>query len=230
MLAAIVGVAIGDPALAQAPSPTDSTALTLGEVVITGNPALLSTRRILSSVDIVPAERVERQIITHNWQLFDQVPGAMITQFGQGNVSGKFSMRAFNGEGEINAVKLLIDGVPGNSNDGNMPYLELVPMLDIESIEVVRGTNDPRYGLHNIAGNANIATRQAASSPAGSRWAVSRRPTCKPRRASIATASARTTHCRHAAPMAIAPTPKPTTRRSRASGSSPRTADELASA
>ena len=56
-------------------------------------------------------------------------------------------------------MKLLIDGVPSNGNDGNMPYLDVVFPLDIEAVEVVRGTNDPRYGLHNIAGNANVVTR-----------------------------------------------------------------------
>ena len=147
-----------EPAAAQ-PASVPAPALTLGDVVVSGAAGPLNTRRILTSVDIVPAERIERQVVTNNWQLFEQVPGAQLTQFGQGTTSGKFSMRAFNGEGEINAVKLLIDGVPSNSNDGNMPYIDLAPRLDIESIEVVRGTNDPRYGLHNIAGNANIATR-----------------------------------------------------------------------
>jgi iron complex outermembrane receptor protein len=102
-------------------------------------------------------------VVSNNWELFGQVPGVMLTQFGQGVTSGKFSMRGFNGEGEINAVKLLIDGVPSNSNDGNMPYIDLAPRLGIESIEVVRGTNDPRYGLHNIAGNANITTRSGGN-------------------------------------------------------------------
>jgi iron complex outermembrane receptor protein len=35
--------------------------------------------------------------------------------------------------------------------------------LDIDYIEVVRGTNDPRYGLHNIGGNINVATRQGGN-------------------------------------------------------------------
>jgi iron complex outermembrane receptor protein len=35
----------------------------------------------------------------------------------------------------------------------------MVPRIDIEAIEVVKGTNDPRYGLHNIAGNINVVTR-----------------------------------------------------------------------
>ncbi|RTL29312.1 MAG: TonB-dependent receptor [Rhodocyclaceae bacterium] len=149
---------------AQAAESGDSVALTLGEVVVSGSAdGPLQARRVLSSVDILPEARIANQPVANNWQLFGQLPGVMLTQFGQGTTSGKFSMRGFNGEGEINAVKLLIDGVPSNSNDGNMPYIDLAPRLDIESIEVVRGTNDPRYGLHNIAGNANIITKSGGN-------------------------------------------------------------------
>lgn len=137
----------------------DGAALVLGAVNILDNAGPIAARSLPTSVDVLGAERIENQVVTHNWQLFGQMPGVMLTNFNQGNVSGKFSMRGFNGEGEINAVKLLVDGVPGNSNDGNMPYLELAIPLEIDAIEVVRGTNDPRYGLQNIAGNANVITR-----------------------------------------------------------------------
>jgi iron complex outermembrane receptor protein len=131
----------------------------------------------------------------------------MLTQFGQGTTSGKFSMRAFNGEGEINAVKLLIDGVPSNSNDGNMPYIDLAPRLDIESIEVVRGTNDPRYGLHNIAGNANISTKAVATTCSGGPPSAALPPAnCRPRPASRRTAWPRTT--RFAQPHRWLPGPR----------------------
>jgi len=134
--------------------------LTLGEVTVTADRGgALSARDVLSSVDILGAERVQDQQVDNAWELFTRAPGVMTTDFNQGTTSGKFSFRAFNGEGEINAVKLLIDGIPSNSNDGNMPYLDAVFPLDIASIEVVRGTNDARYGLHNIAGNANVTTR-----------------------------------------------------------------------
>ena len=159
-----ISLAVGLAMTTLAHAADNGTALTLGEVVVSGSVGgPLEARRVLTSVDILPTARIEGQAVSSNWQLFGQVPGVMLTQFGQGTTSGKFSMRAFNGEGEINAVKLLIDGVPANSNDGNMPYIDLAPRLDIESIEVVRGTNDPRYGLHNIAGNANIATRSGGN-------------------------------------------------------------------
>lgn len=165
-IALAVSMALALPAWAQGGA--DVPALTLGEVVVSGDASgPLATRSILTSVDVLPRERIEDQAVANNWQLFGQVPGVMLTEFGQGNTSGKFSMRGFNGEGEINAVKLLIDGVPSNSNDGNMPYIDLAPLLDIESIEVVRGTNDPRYGLHNIAGNANIQTKSGGNYATG---------------------------------------------------------------
>ncbi len=87
----------------------------------------------------------------------------MITEFNQGATSGNLSFRGFNGEGEVNAVKLLIDGVPSNSNDGNMPYLDMVFPLEIEAAEVVRGTTDPRFGLYNIAGHVNFITRSGGN-------------------------------------------------------------------
>ncbi|GAB3417803.1 TonB-dependent receptor [Massilia agilis] len=159
-LALALALAFALPASAQEATTIDTPALTLGRVIVVGHATgPLATRNVLTSVDTLRDDQIADQAVTHNWQLFGQIPGVMLTQFGQGTTSGKFSMRGFNGEGEINAVKLLIDGIPSNSNDGNMPYIDLAPLLDIHAVEVVRGTNDPRYGMHNIAGNANIVTK-----------------------------------------------------------------------
>ncbi|MGP0173905.1 TonB-dependent receptor [Pseudomonas sp. NCHU5208] len=145
--------------LQAVPAWADSS-LALGTVTISGEETgPLSSQSILSSVDYVGSDVLETQPVQYSWELFNRVPGVMLTQFNQGTTSGKLSFRGFNGEGEVNAVKLLIDGIPSNTNDGNMPFIDMVFPLDIEDIEVVRGTNDPRYGLHNIAGNASINTR-----------------------------------------------------------------------
>ncbi|MEY4767613.1 MAG: hypothetical protein RL637_252 [Pseudomonadota bacterium] len=133
----------------------------LGEITITSNPKAkgkLKSRDILSSVDIMNADKIQNQNVLTSFDLFHRMPGVQITQFNQGTTTGKFSFRGFNGEGNINGVKLLIDGIPSNTNDGNMPFIDAIFPLDIESIEIVRGTNDPRYGLHAIAGNAGINT------------------------------------------------------------------------
>lgn len=139
-------------------------ALVLGNVEVSANRSgAFSTRSVLSSVDILGADRIENQNVMNSWELFHQMPGMQFTQFKQGIESGKVSFRGFNGEGEINAIKLLIDGVPSNTNDGNMRYMDMIFPLEIEALEVVRGTNDPRYGLHNIAGNINMVTKQGGN-------------------------------------------------------------------
>lgn len=136
----------------------------LGEVTVTsGNTGSLPTRSILTSVDVMGAERVQDKNVMSSWELIGQMPGVQTTEFRLGAESGKPSFRAFNGEGYINGIKLLIDGVPSNINSGNMRYLDMIFPLDIEYVEVVRGTNDPRYGLHNIGGNINVATRQGGN-------------------------------------------------------------------
>ena len=139
----------------------DDSIIELGAVTVNdqdSKPGKLTSRDIASSVDIMNADKIADQNVLTAFDLMHRMPGIQVTQFGQGTTTGKFSFRGFNGEGRINAVKLLIDGIPSNTNDGNMPFIDALFPLDIESIEVVRGTNDPRYGLHNVAGNVNMTT------------------------------------------------------------------------
>ncbi|MBB3192888.1 TonB-dependent receptor [Roseateles terrae] len=160
--ACIAVSALAQTAPADTPSsPAADAALTLGAVRIDGRSSgALDVRRVFSSVDILGASLLEDQHVDYSWELLTRAPGVQVTQFKQGTDAGRFSFRGFNGEGRVNAVKLLIDGIPGNDNAGGMPYLDAVFPLEIERIAIVRGTNDARYGLHNIAGNADVITRQ----------------------------------------------------------------------
>lgn len=129
------------------------------DIVVTATSMARATANVLTSVDVLNGDIAQRQNVDNAWELFARLPGVVLTDFNQGTTSGRFSIRGFNGEGEINAVKLLIDGVPSNDNAGRMDFIDLVSPLDIASVELVRGTSDPRWGLHAIAGSANIVTR-----------------------------------------------------------------------
>ncbi len=145
--------------LAGAVAPPAETGMSLGDIVVTGRPMARSTANILTSVDVLGGDVAQRQNVDNAWELFARLPGVVLTDFGQGTTSGRFSIRGFNGEGEINAVKLLIDGIPANDNAGRMDFIDLVAPLDIAEVDLVRGTSDPRWGLHAIAGSADIHTR-----------------------------------------------------------------------
>lgn len=139
------------------------TSFSVGEIIVTARGMAGSADNVLTSVDRMGGDVAQNADVDNVFELIGQMPGIQVTDFNQGTTSGKFSMRGFNGEGNINAVKLLIDGVPSNSNDGNMPFIDMVFPLNIETIEVVRGTTDPRFGLHAIAGSANIVTRSGGN-------------------------------------------------------------------
>lgn len=144
-------------------APKADTSFSVGEIVVTARGMAGSADNVLTSVDRMSGDLAQRADVDNAYELIGMMPGIQVTDFNQGTTSGKFSMRGFNGEGNINAVKLLIDGIPSNSNDGNMPYIDVVFPLNIATIEVVRGTSDPRHGLHAIAGSANIKTRSGGT-------------------------------------------------------------------
>lgn len=138
--------------------------VSLGSVYVTPEASgTLRTDSILSSVDIMGSDKIEDKNVMNSWELVGQMPGIQLTETRMGAESGKVTFRAFNGEGYINGIKTLIDGVPSNVNSGNQRFIDMIFPLDIDYIEVVRGTNDPRYGLHNIGGNINFATRQGGN-------------------------------------------------------------------
>lgn len=140
----------------------DESTQVLGDIQVTarsGTGALL-TRNVLTSVDVITADKLQHQNVLNSWELLGLMPGLQMTETRMGAESGKATFRAFNGEGYLNGIKVLIDGVPSNVNSGNQRFIDMIFPIELDYIEVVRGTNDPRHGLHNIGGNFQMVTRQ----------------------------------------------------------------------
>lgn len=160
LVTAVAAVVFAPESRAQ----SSDSALTLGKVdVHQHTEGQLTAHQVLTSVDVLGADQIQDKNVSHSWELLGQMPGIQLTETRQGAESGKVSFRAFNGEGYLNAIKTLIDGVPSNVNSGNQRFIDMLFPLEISFIEVVRGTNDPRYGLHNIGGNVNFGTRQGGN-------------------------------------------------------------------
>ncbi|KJU77245.1 hypothetical protein N619_32300 [Ectopseudomonas oleovorans] len=93
--------------------------VSLGSVYVTPEASgTLRTDSILSSVDIMGSDKIEDKTVMNSWELVGQMPGIQLTETRMGAESGKVTFRAFNGEGYINGIKTLIDGVPSNVNSG----------------------------------------------------------------------------------------------------------------
>ena len=138
LVAALAAAPFAPEAFAQ----SADAALTLGKVQVHQHgEGQLSARQVLTSVDVLGADQIEDRNVSHSWELLGQMPGIQLTETRQGAESGKVSFRAFNGEGYLNAIKTLIDGIPSNVNSGNQRFIDMLFPLDISYIEVVRGTS-----------------------------------------------------------------------------------------
>ncbi|HIC45167.1 MAG TPA: TonB-dependent receptor, partial [Methylophaga sp.] len=59
----------------------DDASLSLGSLVVSSDSTgPLTSRNLSTSVDVLNQDRIEDQNVSYTWQLFDQMPGVMLTQ------------------------------------------------------------------------------------------------------------------------------------------------------
>jgi hypothetical protein len=139
-------------------APDTSVAFEPTRIVVTA-PALgtLASRTLLTSVDTVGGAALQDAAVSANWELFSPAAGRAADQLQPGHDLGqalvpRLQWRRRGQRGQAADRRRAVQ-----RNDGNMHYLDLVVPLALQSVTAVRGTNDARYGLHNIAGNLETA-------------------------------------------------------------------------
>jgi len=133
----------------------------IGKVIVTEKDLYLKTADLPTSVDVLGGDQIENENIDFSMELFKKLPGTYYGDWNQGITSGTVSLRGFDANHDAPAA-LIVDGIPHNWARGSMDIQPFFPM-EIERIELVKGTNDPRYGLNNIAGNANLFTKRGGN-------------------------------------------------------------------
>ena len=133
----------------------------IGEITVTEKADYLTTADAPASVDVVGSDQIEMENVDFSMELLKKVPGTYFGDWNQGVVSGTISLRGFDANHDAPAT-LIVDGIPHNFGYGKMDIQPFFP-LEIDRIEVVKGTSDPRYGLLNIAGNVNLHTKQGGN-------------------------------------------------------------------
>lgn len=127
-------------------------------VVVIGTRPELLREDLAGSVDVIGRDELAYQHVNDTLQLFDKAPGVYIARYNQGIINTDIAIRGFAGDGSTPHAKLLIDGIPSNLHNGYSELDQLFP-LGIGSIQLFKGTSDPRYGTYNIAGNYQVTSR-----------------------------------------------------------------------
>jgi vitamin B12 transporter len=135
------------------------------QMVITANGTAQPIDETSKSVTVIDKEEIERRDEYSLIEALREVPGLRVTQLGGPGAFSKIFIRGLR----VVDTSLLIDGFRvrdaadfrGSAN----PLLEDLLTVNIERIEVLRGSGSSLYGSNAVGGVINIVPQEGAGSP-----------------------------------------------------------------
>ena len=108
----------------------------------------------VTSVAVVGAQQIAQRAVNTIDEAVDKAPGV---QF----IAGQVNLRGSSGfvQGLGSRVLLLVDGVPANQGDRGGINWDLVPVDEVDRVEVVKGAGSALYGSSAFGGVVNLITR-----------------------------------------------------------------------
>ena len=134
-----------------------ASALFQDPVIVTAAKRSQFLDQAVTSVTVVTDSDLARRAVT---AVDEAVAKAPAVQF----LSGQINIRGSSGfvEGLGSRVLLLVDGVPANQGDRGGIDWDMVPLADVQRVEVVKGAGSALYGSAAFGGVVNVITRDIA--------------------------------------------------------------------
>jgi outer membrane receptor for ferrienterochelin and colicins len=109
----------------------------------------------VTSVALVSDTDLAHRAVSTVDEAVNRAPGVLF-------LNGQVNIRGSSGfvEGLGSRVLLLVDGVPANQGDRGGIDWDLVPLADVERVEVVKGAGSALYGSAALGGVVNLITRE----------------------------------------------------------------------
>lgn len=124
----------------------------LDTMVVTATRTLKEIQEVPAAVSVVTAKEIQEKNIISVTEALQTVSGVYMAQGAQGGIQ----MRGF----ESNNIMVLVDGMQMNTAYGNDVIWEMIPVENIERIEVVKGAASSLYGGRAVGGVINIITKE----------------------------------------------------------------------
>ena len=137
------------------------TTLQLGEVTIQATKIPISDRETTRPVQIITRAEIDQSGSSNFGQLLQHQSGIRVNG-SEGTPGSNLDLFVRGATGEY--VLILIDGAAINdpSGVGGAIDLRLLPLHDIERIEILKGNQSALYGTDALGGVINIITRKAS--------------------------------------------------------------------
>ncbi len=130
-------------------------------LVVTASKKAQSFQDVPNSVSLISLKEIERRNKTYLNEVLEYTPGVYMME-GDVNIRGSsgFSL------GAGSRVLFLVDGIPMMPGDSGDIKWDLVPLSQIDRVEIVKGAGSALYGSHALGGVINIITKEPSPKPA----------------------------------------------------------------
>lgn len=159
---AVTAIIISSQLTAQSSQQQEDSSKTLNRVVITATKYPVKQSNTGKLVSVVTREQIEKSVGKDLAQVLNEQTG--LTVSGSSSNPGKDKSIFFRGASS-NYTLLLLDGIPLNdpSGTGGTFDIRLIPLEQIERIEILKGSQSTLYGSNAIAGVINIISKKPTS-------------------------------------------------------------------
>jgi outer membrane receptor protein involved in Fe transport len=161
------GFCANDAAAQEDGAPSEIVALP--EIVVTAPSRLaevpLPLAEIPASVQVITGEEIERTQALNLQDVMQQLPGVHLNDQQGNSLQLDLSLRGFSGTsvtGLPQGISVFIDGVRVNEPAVEEINFDLLPLDDIERVELMRGPTAV-FGRNSLAGSINIVTRRGGA-------------------------------------------------------------------
>lgn len=135
------------------------------EVVVTASSTPVTVQEVAKALDVIDSQQIELRNEFSLGEAIRGVPGVRVQQ-----LRGPGSFTTVQTRGMRNHdTAVLIDGMrfrDAASGQGDATaFYEAMNIVDVDRIEVLRGSGSSLYGSHSMAGVLNVASRQGGGRP-----------------------------------------------------------------
>jgi len=158
-----------EPALVVIPADTGGPLVTIaltGSAIVVAPLVVTASRETKLAADapisvaVATDEDIARRATIGVDEAIARLPGVQILD-GQINIRGSSGFT----KGLGSRVLLLVDGVPANQGDRGGIDWDLLPVTEVERVEVLKGTGSALYGSAALGGVVNVITRDLPDRP-----------------------------------------------------------------
>ncbi len=139
---------------------------TLEEVVVTASrlaDTIQELRRVPGQVYVITTKDIDRIKASTVQEALRQIPGIVLYDQNGNRFQPLVDLRGFNAQPNP-SISVFVDGVRVNEPDSNAVNFDLIPIQDVERIEILPGATAV-FGQNALGGVINIVTKQGTKTP-----------------------------------------------------------------